>query len=76
VNIAQSVSAPLESAAITKIVYSHPRDAEINIVLVPETPNANGIKTTLFVVDLKKVRTHWLVDDCQPQSTARLPTPS
>jgi hypothetical protein len=30
-------------------------------------PNANGIKTTLDVVDLKKVRTDWLVDYCQPQ---------
>jgi hypothetical protein len=71
-----SLSAPLDTGAITKIVYSHPRDAEINIVLVPQTPNANGIKTTLYVVDLKKVGSRWLIDYCQPQSTARLPTPS
>jgi hypothetical protein len=28
-------------------------------------PDANGIKTTLDVVDLKKVRTDWLVDYCR-----------
>jgi hypothetical protein len=56
-----SSRARLETAAITKIVDSHPRDAEINIVVVPETPNANGIKTTLYVVDLNKVGFRWLV---------------
>ncbi len=70
------LSAPLDKAAITKIVYSHPRDAEINIVLVPKMPNANRVKTTLYVVDLKKVGSRWLVDYCQPQSSPGAPAPS
>jgi hypothetical protein len=71
------LSAPIATAAITKIIYSHPRDAEINVVLVPKTPNKYGIKSTLYVVDLVKVghgkRAHWLVDYAQPQGSPGAP---
>jgi hypothetical protein len=70
---------PIDKAAITKIIYSHSRDAELNIVLLPK-PNKVRVKPTLFVVDLKKVgqgsSARWLVDYCQPQAGLPLPTPS
>jgi hypothetical protein len=48
-------------------------------VLLPK-PNKEGVKDTLFVVDLKKVgadgNTRWLVDYCQAQASIPLPTPS
>jgi hypothetical protein len=70
-----ALGAPIATAAITKIVYSHPRTAEINIVVIPK-PNKYGVKTTLFVVDVKKVGSRWLVDYCQAQATPGAPTPS
>jgi hypothetical protein len=70
-----ALGAPLGTAAITKIVSSHPKDAEINIVVIPK-PNKNGVKTTLFVVDLKKVGSRWLVDYCQAQASPGAPHPT
>jgi hypothetical protein len=70
-----ALGAPIGTAAITKIVYSHPKDAEINIVVLPKA-NKNGVGTTLFVVDLKKVGSRWLVDYCQAQASPGAPTPS
>jgi hypothetical protein len=69
-----ALGAPIATAAITKIVYSHPRDAEINVVVIPK-PNNSGIKATLFVVDLKKVGSRWLVDYCQAQAAPGAPAP-
>jgi hypothetical protein len=69
-----ALGAPIGTAAITKIVYSHPRDAEINVVVIPK-PNKYGVKTTLFVIDLKKVGSRWLVDYCQAQATPGAPAP-
>jgi hypothetical protein len=70
---------PIDKAAITKIIYSHSKDAEINVVLVPK-PNKLGVKVTLFVLDLKKVgqgsNARWLVDYCQPQASPGAPAPS
>ncbi len=69
---------PIDKAAITKIIYSHSKDAEINVVVLPK-PNKVGVKATLFVLDLKKVgqgsSARWLVDYCQPQATPGIPTP-
>jgi hypothetical protein len=74
-----AMGVPIAKAAITKIIYSHRNDAEINVVLLPK-PNKEGVKDTLFVVDLKKVaadgNAHWLVDYCQAQASIPLPTPS
>ena len=70
------LSAPIDKAAITKIAYSHPREAEINIVVLPKIPNRYGIKATLYVIDLKKVGTRWLVDYCQVQASPGAPAPS
>jgi len=70
---------PIAKALITKIIYSHRNDAELNVVLIPK-PNHEGIKDTLMVVDLKKVGTggkaRWLVDYCQVHAGIPLPTPS
>lgn len=70
---------PIDKAAITKIIYSHQKDAEINVVLLPK-PNKLGVKATLYVLDLKKVgqggSARWLVDYCQPQASPGIPTPS
>jgi len=67
---------PIDKAAITKIIYSHSRDAELNVVVLPK-PNKQGVKATLFVLDLKKVgqggSARWLVDYCQPQATPGIP---
>ncbi|MDQ2982220.1 MAG: hypothetical protein M3R26_07865 [Actinomycetota bacterium] len=67
---------PIDKAAITKIIYSHNNDAEINVVVLPK-PNNQGVKATLFVLDLKKVgqgsSARWLVDYCQPQATPGIP---
>jgi hypothetical protein len=69
-----ALGAPIATAAITKIVYSHPKSAEINIVVLPKKNN-NGIKATLFLVDLKKVGSRWLVDYCQAQASPGAPAP-
>ena len=70
---------PIDKAAITKIIYSHAKDAEINVVVLPK-PNKQGVKATLFVIDLKKLgqgaNASWLVDYCQPQATPGMPHPS
>ncbi len=70
---------PIDKAVITKVVYSHQNDAEINIVLVPK-PNNQGVKETLYVMDLKKVVTgdnaRWLVDYLQPHAGIPLPYPN
>jgi hypothetical protein len=70
---------PIDKAAITKIVYSHKNDAEVNIVLVPK-PNKQRVKETLYVMDLKKVgqgdNARWLVDYCQPHAGVPVPVPS
>jgi hypothetical protein len=74
------LNAPIAKAAITKIVYSHPRDAEINVVLVPKTPNRYGIKPTLYVIDVVKrgegAKARWLVDYAQVQAAPGEPTPT
>ena len=70
-----ALGAPIATAAITKIMYSHPREAEMNIVVIPK-PNKNRITTTLFLVDLKKVGSRWLVDYCQAQGSPGAPAPS
>jgi hypothetical protein len=70
-----ALGAPIATAAITKIMYSHPREAEMNIVVIPK-PNKNGVKATLFLVDLKKVGSRWLVDYCQAQAAPGAPAPS
>ena len=70
---------PIDKAAITKIIYSHQKDAEINVVVLPKA-NSQGVKATLYVMDLKKVgqgsSARWLVDYCLPQASPGLPTPS
>ena len=67
---------PIDKAAITKIIYSHARDAELNIVVLPKA-NKQGVKATLYVIDLKKVgqgnSARWLVDYAQPQATPGIP---
>jgi hypothetical protein len=69
---------PIDKAAITKIIYSHAKDAEINVVVLPKA-NKQGVKATLFVLDLKKVgqgaNVRWLVDYAQPQATPGIPHP-
>lgn len=70
------LGAPMDKAAITKIVYSHPREAELNIVVLPKIPNKYKVPATLYVVDLKKVGSRWLVDYCQVHAAAGAPTPS
>jgi len=55
---------PIDKAAITKIIYSHAKDAELNIVLLPK-PNNQHVGETLVVMDLKKVGPQWLVDYCE-----------
>ncbi len=69
---------PLDKAAITKIIYSHATEAELNIVLLPK-PNDLRVKDTLVVMGLKKVgtgrKTHWLVDYCQVQQGIPVPHP-
>jgi hypothetical protein len=69
---------PIDKAAITKIIYSHAKDAEINVVVLPKA-NKQGVKATLFVIDLKKVgqgaNVRWLVDYCQPQASPGIPHP-
>jgi hypothetical protein len=69
-----ALGAPIQTAAITKLVTSHPREAEINIVVIPK-PNKYGVKTTLFFVILKKVGSRWRVDYCQAQATPGAPAP-
>jgi hypothetical protein len=73
-----TLGVPIDKAAITKIVYSHKGEAELNIVLLPK-PNKLGVKSTLFVIDLKKVgaggKAHWLVDYCQVQQGIPVPRP-
>jgi hypothetical protein len=70
---------PIDKAAITKIIYSHKNDAELNIVVLPK-PNNQRVKDTLFVLDLKKVGTdesaHWLVDYCQVHAGIPVPAPN
>jgi hypothetical protein len=44
--------------------------------LVAYLGNTGDTKERASVVDLKKVGSRWLVNYCQPQSSARLPTPS
>jgi hypothetical protein len=70
---------PIDKAAITKIIYSHQKDAEINVVVLPKA-NSQGVKATLYVMDLKKVgqgsSARWLVDYCLPQASPGAPTPS
>jgi hypothetical protein len=74
-----TLGVPIDKAAITKIIYSHKREAELNIVLLPK-PNKLRVKSTLFVMDLKKVGTgdkaHWLVDYCQVQQGIPVPRPT
>jgi hypothetical protein len=69
-----ALGAPIQTAAITKILASHPREAEMNVVVIPK-PNDNGVKTTLFFIVLKKVGSRWLVDYCQAQATPGEPAP-
>jgi hypothetical protein len=59
-----ALGVPIEKAAITKIIYSHAKDAELNIVLLPK-PNNQHVGDTLVVMDLKKVGARWLVDYCE-----------
>ncbi|HYX88908.1 MAG TPA: hypothetical protein VE753_06025 [Gaiellaceae bacterium] len=70
-----ALGAPIQTAAITKIVASHPREAEINVVVIPK-PNKNGVKTTLFFVIMKKIGSRWMVDYCQAQASPGAPVPS
>ncbi len=68
---------PIDKAVITKVIYSHAKDAEVNIVIVPKTPNKYGVKDQLYVMDLKKVgegaNARWLVDYLQPHASAGVP---
>ena len=59
-----ALGVPIDKAAITKIIYSHSKDAELNIVLLPQ-PNNQRVGETLVVMDLKKVGSQWLVDYCE-----------
>ena len=74
-----TLGVPIDKAAITKIIYSHKREAELNVVLLPK-PNKLRVKSTLVVMDLKKVGTggkaHWLVDYCQAQQGIPVPRPT
>jgi hypothetical protein len=74
-----TLGVPLDKAAITKIIYSHKNEAELNIVLLPK-PNNQRVKSTLVVMDLKKVGTgakaRWLVDYCQVQQGIPVPRPT
>jgi hypothetical protein len=74
-----TLGVPLDKAAITKIIYSHKNEAELNVVLLPK-PNNQRVKSTLVVMDLKKVGTgakaRWLVDYCQVQQGIPVPRPT
>lgn len=74
-----TLGVPIDKAAITKIIYSHKDEAELNIVVLPK-PNKLRVKDTLFVIDLKKVGTgskaRWLVDYCQVQQGIPVPHPT
>ena len=74
-----TLGVPIDKAAITRIIYSHKREAELNIVLLPK-PNKLRVKSQLVVIDLKKVGTgakaHWLVDYCQVQQGIPVPRPT
>ena len=63
-----ALGVPIDKAAITKIIYSHAKEAELNIVLLPK-PNTQHVAETLVVMDLKKVgaggKGRWLVDYCE-----------
>jgi hypothetical protein len=67
---------PIDKAVITKILYSHAKEAEINIVIAPKA-NTLRVKDQLYVMDLKKVgvgdNARWLVDYCQPHASAGVP---
>jgi hypothetical protein len=65
----------IDKAAITKIIYSHAKDAELNIVLLPK-PNNQHVGETLVVMDLKKVGVQWLVDYCEVHAGIPVPHPS
>jgi hypothetical protein len=68
---------PIDKAVITKIIYSHQKEAEINIVIAPKVPNKFNVKDQLYVMDLKKVgegaNARWLVDYLQPHASAGVP---
>ena len=70
-------NAPIWKAPI-KVDYSHPREAELQVILVPRA-NKNKIQSTLFIMVLKKVgngkNARWLVDYWQPKATAPIPVP-
>jgi hypothetical protein len=74
------LGAPIDKAAITKILYSHPKEASFNLVLLPKTPNKNGVGATLYVVTVNKVgqgaAAHWIVTYCYPQASPGAPAPS
>jgi hypothetical protein len=70
-----ALGVPIDKAAITKIIYSHAKDAELNIVLLPK-PNKQRVGETLVVMDLKKVGAHWLVDYCEVHAGIPVPRPS
>ncbi len=74
-----ALGVPIDKAAITKTVSSHKNEAELNVVLLPK-PNTVGVKSTLVVIQLKKVGTggkaHWLVDYAQVQQGVPVPHPT
>jgi hypothetical protein len=67
---------PIDKVAITKIIYSHRNEAEVNIVILPK-PNKEGVKAQLYVMDLVKVgrgaNARWLIDYFQPHGSAGVP---
>jgi hypothetical protein len=67
---------PIDKVAITKIIYSHRKNAEINMVILPK-PNKEGVKAQLYVMDLVKVgkgaNARWLIDYFQPHGSPGVP---
>jgi hypothetical protein len=70
-----ALGVPIDKAAITKIIYSHAKNAELNIVLFPK-PNNQHVGETLVVIDLKKVGVQWLVDYCEVHAGIPVPRPT
>jgi hypothetical protein len=71
-------NAPIWKAPM-KVDYSHPREAQLEVILVPRA-NKNKIQSTLFIMIVKKVgdgkRARWLVDYWEPQANLPLPVPN
>lgn len=69
------LEAPIAKVEITKVFYSGPTTATLNILVVPRVPNRLRVKEALYVMDLKNLDSRWLVDYCQPTTSHSVPAP-